>query len=356
MKTFKQFLKETAMTYDEAVKILDIKDSTIDLTTAWKMASKKHHPDLGGSTDMMQKVNAAYSLLKKIGTKHILSPDERKRDDDMKLAKAKMELAVIKNALNKDFSVERFSKHFSKFFPGLLKHTVKEKIADSYWTGAYVQQIHEWATTNRETIFYYQIYFSAEGNQMNKMLGGGDSGLQWKITIDNYLYHDNRKQKMKQRTWDWKGSTTEVSDPENIFPSKVLKKVFEGKKERKFKRRDFESGFLRKLGDVTFDREGSWIDLGEEDGKKLKLYIYRMSMGKDYSAWMVNGIYKAGSRVKMGYVVSVEETEETMNMWIDIVKRMRAAKGVEAMNSVITKELEKYKIERDKRLAKIGKI
>ena len=55
------------MEYVEALEILKLSEEFCDedLKKAYKSASKIHHPDLGGSTEMMQKVNEAYDLLLK---------------------------------------------------------------------------------------------------------------------------------------------------------------------------------------------------------------------------------------------------------------------------------------------------
>lgn len=55
------------MEYVEALEILKLSEEFCDedLKKAYKSASKIYHPDLGGSTEMMQKVNEAYDLLLK---------------------------------------------------------------------------------------------------------------------------------------------------------------------------------------------------------------------------------------------------------------------------------------------------
>jgi hypothetical protein len=55
-----------SMSHDEALSTLGLKDdhSEEDLKAAYRDASKKHHPDVGGSLDGMKRVNAAYEKLK----------------------------------------------------------------------------------------------------------------------------------------------------------------------------------------------------------------------------------------------------------------------------------------------------
>ena len=42
--------------------------SAADVKKIWRKMSLQHHPDRGGSTEMMKKVNVAYDLLKRGGT------------------------------------------------------------------------------------------------------------------------------------------------------------------------------------------------------------------------------------------------------------------------------------------------
>ena len=54
------------MTREEAMRLLEIQDynyTDADLKKALRKASKKHHPDVGGSEQMMMLINEAYALL-----------------------------------------------------------------------------------------------------------------------------------------------------------------------------------------------------------------------------------------------------------------------------------------------------
>lgn len=55
------------MTVDEALKVLDFDPSKLGdekaLKQAYRKSSMKHHPDQGGTDEMMKKVNDAYEIL-----------------------------------------------------------------------------------------------------------------------------------------------------------------------------------------------------------------------------------------------------------------------------------------------------
>ena len=58
--------KVASNVYDEARKVLGVAVNATkqEIKAAWKKAAVANHPDLGGSTEVMQKINAAYELLK----------------------------------------------------------------------------------------------------------------------------------------------------------------------------------------------------------------------------------------------------------------------------------------------------
>ena len=53
--------------YDEARKLLNVAAGATakEIKAAWKRAAVANHPDMGGSTEVMQQINAAYELLTK---------------------------------------------------------------------------------------------------------------------------------------------------------------------------------------------------------------------------------------------------------------------------------------------------
>lgn len=67
MKTYKEFLTEAPMTYNQALDTLGLDSgySEDDLKKAYKDLSKKLHPDLGGDVEKMKDVNRARDILVK---------------------------------------------------------------------------------------------------------------------------------------------------------------------------------------------------------------------------------------------------------------------------------------------------
>ena len=59
--------KVASNVYDEARELLGVAPSATakEIKAAWKRAAVANHPDMGGSTEVMQQINAAYELLTK---------------------------------------------------------------------------------------------------------------------------------------------------------------------------------------------------------------------------------------------------------------------------------------------------
>ena len=69
--------------------------SPADVKKIWRKMSLQHHPDKGGSTEMMKKVNVAYDLLKKGGT--VKNTSEKDKADAFWAEMNKNKAAAIKH-------------------------------------------------------------------------------------------------------------------------------------------------------------------------------------------------------------------------------------------------------------------
>ena len=321
MIRFKQFLLEASMTIDDAFKILNINPKEkYDLNKSFKDASKRHHPDLGGDSEMMKKVNLAYELLKGKG---IIPGTFIKKDRKVEEAEVKQKVEIASNALKQAFNVQSYLNYFSKYISEPLEHTFREKNTIDWW--GTVVQIHEFFTKDRQTVFYIKLQASLSGVNFAKSLGGGLPGLQFSYMTDNWLYHNKRKQKMKQQTWDLKSNSLQIVDPIKMFPGDILKKVFTGKKDRPFRPRDFKAGLSRELH-AGFSKTSAIIDISTKDS--LKLHIWRMTYLKK-PMWYIfgtqGGLYQKNKQVfKTTKTLSpILETETSLNMIIELVKKLR---------------------------------
>ncbi len=346
-----------SMSIEEAKKMLELdKNPGMSVKDAYKKAAIKHHPDKGGDTATMQKVNEAYALLKdkpggsgfskKDGVYRYQAPtrEEREKEAEKTINKSKIVLDLLKKA----FDPKEYQTYFKKFVGKDLSYDESIAVPEmNKWGDAnrsYINMRYEFYTDDRETVFYILINISLRDIDFSNTLGGGTPDISLKYYTENYLYHNKRKQKMKQRSWEFKNTTGDVINPEKMFPPDTLKKVFSGKKQRKFAKRDFIQGLIRELK-ADWDGEYSRIPLDSDklDRKGIYLTIWRHTFMKK-GIWGINGIYENGKRTAFPHVVSIPETEDALNLIINTVKEMRKKKSVADMEKVMLKMINKETI------------
>ncbi len=334
-------IKVVAMSIEDAKKILGLdKNSDLNVRDAWKKASKKHHPDKGGSTEMQKKVNEAYETLKDKRTKpgpgsgkyNMPTKEERQEKDRKTLKKAK----IVEDLMRKAFNPEAYNEYFKKFVgkPINYEENIRRPKQTGYGLdGDHVSFNYEFSTADRETVFYINLITYLYNADFSKSLGGGSPNVNLKYSTDNYLYHNKRKQKMKQRTWDLKESTSDIIDPKKLFPPATLKKVFAGKKQRKFMPRDFRSGLIRELK-ANMQGNDAYIPLKDE----LKLILFRTTFMRE-GVWNANGLYDKHTRLDTLSSTSIPETEVALTYLINLVKAMRKKKDWKAMKDLFNKNI-----------------
>jgi len=307
------------MSVDQAKKLLKL-EKYGDLKKAYRKASTKYHPDRqGGDTEAMKEVNEAYELLKEEGTKKT----DRKNTIRENVKKAK----IVKNIMSKAFDPEKYAKYFSKLAgkPVRYSEDIKKKNNPPA-----VDFTYEFYTENRETVFYVNLYVSLDEVDFKSALGGGTPTVNLSFSTDNYLYHNKRKHKLKQRTWDFKSSTDDIIDPKKIFPANVLKKIFSGKKVLKFTKKDFEEGLIRELKS-SIDEGKAKIPLPNN----TILLLYRDTFGGQ-STWKAAGIFKQTKRLTD---TAIPETEDALGFIVSLVNEMRKKKDTKSQAIVYNKNV-----------------
>lgn len=335
MTSFISYLSE--MTRKEALDILGITNASgIDLKKAYKKAAIKNHPDKGGSDKAMQQVNLAYEYLKTtdLGVDQISKANKKESD----IEEAEKKIRLISKFLRESFNISKYTEYFQKFTNKPLTVTIDERKYSKYPASASYGITYNFSTDD-DTVFYINISVS----QLYKVnfvtsLGGGEQGVSFDFYTDNYVYHKKRKQKMKQRTWGSKGNTLEINDPKKLFPMKTMKDVFEGKKQRKFSKRDFVSG-ISKIMKGSFDGEWGRIPLVDD----IRLTLTRGTFMR-VGYWHINGLYVKGSRnwTTTGYW-NIPETEAGLDLLIEMYKKIKKINNVDKMGKIIDGYKDKFK-------------
>lgn len=283
MKLAERLLLE--MSLEDARKLLDL-SSNISLDKAYKNAAKKHHPDRGGSLEMMKKVNQAYELLKASGggkTYSQMSDDERREAWKASRAESEARKEANKkkmNAMLDEFhdrftkTIPDFSEHFKDFF-NLGEPKVTKKLSEG-WSESWVGKILVvWPTNDNKT----EIRFLVEIREDSK---GGltyDTGEPvYSATYETILYHNRKDHKMARRHWQWGKTSSDAMNPEKVFPKSKLKNVVGKGNTDKMTKKDFERALAIELKsynpDFRFSDSDAVFDFKRDDDIWITLYRY----------------------------------------------------------------------------------
>lgn len=247
MKLAEKLLSLFEMSYDDALKLFGIKD-TNDLDKVYKKLAMQHHPDRGGSVEMMQKVNQAYDLLKSMG-RSSSGQDFNKAKEDA-LAKRKENYKVLKRmseeliARIKD-SLPSYSQHFEPFF-NLKKPEVTLKLDQPKTAWGYDIADIKVKFESEDAKTYIQLEINMWADQNKGGLTAG-SGSEYVISYNTFLYHNRKTHKMVQsRFKTYNKSSNDILVPEIVFPKKKLANVLK-KEAKKLSKKDFEAAILVEL-------------------------------------------------------------------------------------------------------------
>lgn len=309
------------MTFDMALKVFDIKADELDKDTLkkkYRVLSMKHHPDRGGSLQMMQDVNDAYAVLSKSDVNSIASrASSQSREEERVKFRDKYRMAgtAIKTSLLSNFQPEVFLRYFENESGGkkFTHEITKVWPTDSQMTGkwAYPNSAGfnvEFFTSNRDTVFHLDVHVDLLQVVFPEAVLG-NANITWNTYTNTYGFHMNKKQKFAQRDWSFTRDNSFFRKPEILFPSKKLKAIFSGEtSKRAFKKRDMETFIKLKLkGDLQ--NEWAYIPVGDE----YQIAMWRSVFMKKGS-WSIHGLYKgrASKANKVsGKFASFLETEDT---------------------------------------------
>lgn len=326
MYSFKQFLLEKVMTFNDAIEIFGIDQvpaSEKELNAIYKKLAIKYHPDLGGKTEDMARINAAKDILSKnLGKKSNGSNPswEEKREQYKKDAEEIFDVfANSLKAINPTLYVAYFKEIFKEDFTSkVLKSNLENKRGVPY-----IEM--EFANANRSTMFIFSIHCDVHSAVMAKQNGGslGTSNTTYQYRYSSNAIVNNKKQVVTRETVFSKasGSLDFIDKPEFIFPEKRIKKFATGtvRKSSTLKKRDFESLFVTRFGGETFSNGAmvGWMNkvCDSEDGKQFCVVWSRNVW--DRKAFYVIYIYEKGKYIAKMYPEqsALEQKNGGFNQW-----------------------------------------
>ena len=269
------------MSLEDARKILGM-DSSTSLDKAYKKAAMKHHPDRGGSDEMMKKVNQAYSLLKASGggkTYSQMSDDERKaawqarkEEEEKKKEENKKRMETMLTDFSDRFmqAVPAYNDHFKEFFT-LEQPEIKTGVVP-YWSyNFYGKLLIKWPTKDAST--YISLIIEIRPEQ-SKGLGFSGSESEYDVDFRTILYHNRKDHKLSNRRWSWNKTSKSTLDPEQVFPKAKLKKIVAKTGTGKMTRKDFQLAIsveLKKYNPNYKFRDMIVFDFDRPDGFVISL-------------------------------------------------------------------------------------
>jgi curved DNA-binding protein CbpA len=228
------------MSYDDALKLFNLVD-TKDLDKVYRKMAMQHHPDRGGSVEMMQKINQAYELLKGY-TKDNFQKAKSDAFDKRKSNYIRLK-AMSTELVNKiKLALPSYESHFAKYFklnPPQISLKLDEP--NSAWGYDLATIEVKFESDNNSMFIKLVVNIWADSNKEN-MLSGDSS--QYVINYDTFVYHNKKLHRMvKSKTLTWGKSSGDVLVPAIVFPPKRLEAILK-KTSLNMSKKDFEAALV----------------------------------------------------------------------------------------------------------------
>ena len=301
--------------------------SAADVKKVWRKMSLQHHPDRGGSTEMMKKVNVAYDLLKKGGT--VKDTSQKDKADAFWAEMNKNKEAAIKH-IQKNFKSSVYLKHLEKV-TGRKFEIMSEKLDNpkfSFKIGLKVR----FHSVEGFDVFDLTLtiqppsgptkQLSKQGQDEYTVIFSGDAMLEGK---DYRLYYNNRGYKSIK--------SLDISNPEIVFPKAKIKRHMKITSKKPLRKKDIVTYFktAKRASTTTF---GDYIiELKDED--RFIIITRQVFMRK---ASYALGLYKRKGKFSYDPINSyIALVPEGPNAFLDMLEEFGKTKSTDVL-----KVLNKY--------------
>lgn len=337
MKSFKEFLFE--MTREEALSILGLPASfdAEELKKAYRKASSLNHPDRGGSTEMMQKVNQANDLLSKSAGK-AKEQSDFKADYEARNAKFNAAHDVVVNTIKTKFDQNAFLKYFEAQTGKTFKVNVETSKVGKYGSANHASLKAEFESDDKEVRFSMSVSVDLINVVYPKGQLSASENAYFQMFISTEFFANNRKQKITARDYNTQNELSALTDPKIVFPPAKVKKGVENKTS-KFSKKDMLLALETKL-DATGTGQDDWfIPIGND----RYLSIYRMVLMRK-AAWGVRGVWsKKGMSFKRefdsGVYIVIPEDEAALGKFERVVAKLKTEKNPDNWATIINSTL-----------------
>lgn len=293
---------------------------------------------------MMQKVNAAYEVIKK-GTTSTKGSTTKQDDEEYnkkkkewqeRERKAKERKEKVMQILQQTFQPLAFVSYFQML-------TGKDFDYDIRWLGLNARSNYIGAKVTFESSdLEYSIPFNFT---VNTILSDEDlENKNFTFMIENYVFYKNSKYKMFKETHKKFTDLNVLTNPKKAFPEKKMKDIIQGKKKAPtFKKKDMLA-FLKDKLNADIQQSGGDLNVRMPIGDNHYLMLYRVTMMRQ-ATWGINGLYslKPRKRVSQPPTAFFMENEETANLFKEIQEKGKKAKSEDRIISIIDKIVKQYK-------------
>ena len=208
-----------------------------DVKKVWRKLSLQHHPDRGGSTEMMKKVNSAYDLLKSGGTVKKMSQQDKAAKYWAKINKNR---DIAKKHIEKEFDSSVYVKHLETV-TGLKFEIDNEEIVVPKNIPVVMLKVRFKSVKGYDT---FDLSLTIHMPSRTQSLSGQDQKEEYEVTFSGDAILSGKKYKLYHRNRGIRYiNSLDISDPELLFPKAKIKRHMKTSSKKSLKKRDVEAYF-----------------------------------------------------------------------------------------------------------------
>lgn len=307
------------MSTSDALKAFGLKApvTSDELKRLYYKLAAANHPDKGGSTAAMQRINVAYEVLKGSGSyggAPSAAANAARSEFQERVARYQR---IVKDYVEQRVDLTRFTRHFERIFDIPFTVDVSGRHSTSPFDLNYAYRV-EFSDANRRIVLSLQVYIDFTTAARTVQMGGGAQGDWFTQQIRTEILYNRKSVKLAQSKYRVESTDKTLLDPELLFPAAKLEKQTAASQGRKLSKRDILLTFQKELN-AKLDREWAYIPVGNFTVALFRTTIQRMS------AWSVNGVYEKYKRVAQTRSVgSYYEDEATLDFLTDEFRKWQS--------------------------------
>jgi hypothetical protein len=329
------------ITYDEAIKALSLTKSDASdadkLKQAFRKASLKAHPDMGGNKEAMQTVVAAKEFLDKFVGQEMDFKSRMASYDQRNKEYLDLGIAVLES-LKEKFQFLKFTDYFKKVYSEPFNYKIKSESPTPQTKGSISHALLylEFSNQSRDKVFTMDLSCYLVDVKYDKNLGSGKGNISYPLMVQSYGFVDNKKLKINQRDYQRTQNHDIMVDPTIAFPAAKLEKFKTTSGSKVFKKADMLLFLKTRLENAKWDGEVYRIDLRLD---KRVAVIFRRGTFMKMPYWNIE-LYIDG-KYSTPKSKTFQETVETAKYFEKVSKEINNLKTSDSILEYLRQELTK---------------